>query len=235
MTHRPVPPLLREQLRLGELPDDVAADVAARLAGSPTAERSDAEILAAAPPATFMAEVRRRGRVAEEPSRAAPVFRCSIVLAVAASAMLFAVPRSDTPIGECLDVRTKGDAMLSVTAVGQSTPLANDATVHAGDDLQLALSAPCAGWAVVFSVDAMGTVTEHQRFEGVDSLAGPVPLARGFKLDDSPGYEAFHLVSSPTPIDIDAILDHARAQGPSEASPLVEAAVHTIVLRKDTP
>ena len=231
-SHRPVPPLLREQLRLGELPEDVAADVRLRLVGEqPPGGRSDEEILRAAPPSRFLAKVRRRSEPA--PTLVVPVFRCSALLAVAAALLLF-VQQPQAP-GQCEDVRTKGEAMLSITQPHEIAPLAHGSTVQIGDQLQLAINAPCATSAVVYSVDTAGTVTEHQRFEEADSLAGPVPLARGFQLDDTPGFEAFHLVSG-AELDIDAVLLDARHRGATEAPPRVPgAAIHTVVLHKDTP
>jgi hypothetical protein len=76
---------------------------------------------------------------------------------------------------------------------------------------------------MIASVDSRGVVTRHHPVSGSQATAltpgDTVLLDHAFELDDAPRWEQFHLVTSPTPFDIEpvvrALADGAVARLPS--------------------
>jgi hypothetical protein len=89
--------------------------------------------------------------------------------------------------------------------------LSPGSSVRPGDILQLAYVSARRSYGVVASVDARGTVTMHLP-EGEGAAAqlaaqGETPLPHGYRLDDSPGFERFVLVTANQPFTTGAVRD----------------------------
>jgi hypothetical protein len=242
---RPVPPLLAERCRRGELPPEEAEAVRRRMArfGDPLAGLpSDDEVLADDPPDAVAREVRRRVAEAEwadrhavRPSRALLGWAAGLVGALVVSLVVIGdVGPADGP-GDVI-VKGASDDRLVVWREQGGEPVKLDATAVGGpgDRLQLAYVAPGATDGVLLSVDGRGTVTEHTRFAGRPPVNGEVRLPTAYVLDDAPGFEAFHLITARHALDADALLAAARARGATTEPPPVpdDADVTTFVLRK---
>jgi hypothetical protein len=229
-----VPELLVERLAAGELGPAEAADVRRRLAAEPGGlERlaalaaSDAEILAALPPDRVAREVRARAaeRSHRPPTRSWVRWAAPVVAVAAALLVVVAAPDVVDGGGEGAELRAKGDGGAKVfvhrrTADGDEL-LADGATAAAGDALQLGYAAAGHSHGVLLSVDGRGAVTlHHPPTPGGSTLldrGGEVVLARAYKLDDAPSFEAFVLVVDDKPVDVHAVLQQVRDRGASAA------------------
>lgn len=240
-----------ERLAADNLPEAEAADLRARLTPDDQArlaelQRSNAEILAALPPAAVAAEV--RGRASR--SRRWPVWSVAIPVTAAAALLVFvAVPRPFGPASPRDEAtRMKGLAPMLVayrdTAAGPEQ-LAPGATVRAGDVLQLRYQAAGQGYGAIVSIDGRGGVTLHLPEREGDGAALRVPAAslpHSYQLDDAPAFERFIFVTSAEPFEVAAVLTAARTLAPSparaEREPLpLPATLHQrdLVLRKAAP
>ncbi|HMV67768.1 MAG TPA: ActD protein, partial [Myxococcota bacterium] len=110
--------------------------------------------------------------------------------------------------------------------------LGADATVAAGDVLQLAYNGAGLPFGVIFSVDGRGAVTLHQpgsASAGSELVpGGEVRLSQAYVLDDAPDHETFVLVASDHPLDVGAVLDAAR--GTAGEGPFVDSAGQAAVV-----
>jgi hypothetical protein len=235
-----VPDWLLERIALGELPPGQADELARRMAADPTAQArlqalraSNQEILSALPPAQVAAEVERRRRVARaaEPARARPRAWLAAAGAMATAAAVLALvllpgrngERGLAPPDEI--TRVKGEPQLIIHRKrGEDVErLERDASVRAGDLLQIAYVAAGRAHGVILSIDGAGAVTLHHPTtpDGTTALSGrgAVELAHSYELDDAPGFERFFFVTaapSPDrpadgPVDVTRVLDQARA------------------------
>jgi hypothetical protein len=243
MSNRPIPTLLVEQHRLGELPADVDADIARRLVAEPPPAPSltDEAVLRDDPPDAVVREVSRRLaelRWQEARARRRTWGLWGVGLAVAAAA-LFVSPTAVRTLwdGDTLTVKGEG-AELSVflDSPGGAVALpATGAVAGAGDRLQVAFEAPGATDGVLFSVDGRGSVTLHDRFHVSVPAPGRTLLPASYVLDNAPGFEAFHLVTSTRQFDVDALLAAVRARGARADLPPLPPGVDatTLVVRKE--
>jgi hypothetical protein len=239
---RPVPPLLAERLRRGELPIEEAEAVRRRIArsGDPLAGLPDDDaVLAEDPPDAVAREVRRRVAEAEWADRRAPGrswARLGGVAGLVGMLLVAVVARGPSTPDDGVVVKGEQDDRLYVWREQGAEAVRLDPTAvgAAGDRLQLAYVAPGATDGLLFSVDGRGTVTEHLRFAGQPPRNGEVRLPNAYVLDDAPGFEAFHLVTARHPLDPDALLAAARARGATTEPPPApeDADVTTFVLRK---
>lgn len=190
-------PLKRERLHL-ETPD-------------PELARSDAEILAAHPPAQVAAEVRRRAR-ARRAVQVAPLLVAAAVLAVAVWPTAPVAPE----LAELEPTTIKGDLRLLVHRLGDDRPLVDGDDAESGETLQLRYVSAGHQHAVAFSVDGAGTVTPHPlgTFQ-----AGTHAFPDSYELDDAPAFERFFLVADDAPIDPDPLYAAARDLGPDRPLP----------------
>ncbi|KIG14759.1 ActD [Enhygromyxa salina] len=221
---RPVPPLLVEQLALGELDPAQAKQVEAALAraGEDPAqtlariEASNAEILADYPAPKLAADIQRRIERAREPKRRwVPWVLAPTVAAAAAVVWISVRPPEQTHVaigdtrgdivgdGDPEVTRIKGavDAHLVIdrqTSAGHER-LADGEAVREGDLLQLSYVSAGQREGVILSLDGLGAVTLHHPS---DPSAPPilaegkeVPLAHAYELDDAPGFERFLFVT----------------------------------------
>lgn len=228
---REVPELQREQLALDELsPAQRAAllqrpDTEARLAAL---RASNAEILAAHPPAVVLAEVRRRA-ARHRAARTTPALWLVPGFAVAAAAAAFVLwPAVDVPKDSLVashvrapdagETRIKGlePHLLVHRQEGEhAVLLVEPARARAHDRLQLSVVAAGARHGVVLSIDGSGVVTLHapDRAGGSTALQqdGAVRLPSSYELDAAPGFERFILVTADQPLDVARIEQAARA------------------------
>lgn len=240
---RELPELQREQLALGELPAaqrDVVLrrpDTAARLAALQT---SNAEILAAHPPAVVIAEVRRRAARHRAdrniPARTLWLVPTFAVAAVAVAALVL-WPAEDVPRDSLIashvrppdpgETRIKGlePHLLVHRQEGERAALLTEpAQARAGDRLQLSVVAAGAKHGVVLSIDGSGVVTLHAPGDAAASTAlqqdGAVALPSSYELDAAPRFERFILVTADEPLDVARIEQAARAiaDAPTAAS-----------------
>ena len=228
-----------EQYRLGELPAAAAAGLAERIGRDPalaarlgSLAASDAEILAAHPPAEVAAAI--RGRLAvEQPGdgalrgrqarRLRPV-RFSTLAFPAAAAVLLTVSLflvRDRLLTGRDTVRLKGLAttLSAWRKTGNGAErLADGAAGRAGDVIQLSYLAAGARYGVIFSIDGRGVVTFHlpEGWEGGPARSpaldgsGEVTLASAYELDDAPSFERFFLVYGDAPFEVSDAAGPAR-------------------------
>lgn len=217
------PSLRVEQIAAGERVGAVDAGELAALRGS------DAEILAAYPPAAVAAEVRRRAA-----SRGGSPARRAIWLglpAVAAAGLLVVLrpwaPEtrdvSEPPVLGDMgdsggDTRIKGlvPHLVLHRQVGADTEqLRAPARAGAGDVLQVSYVAAGASHGVIVSLDGAGVVTlHHPRTDpGATGLqqGGAVRLGQAYELDAAPGFERFVFVTAAGPIDAAQVVAAAQA------------------------
>ncbi|PRQ07266.1 hypothetical protein [Enhygromyxa salina] len=222
-TPRKVPPLLLEQLALGELDPDQARRVEAELArtgvdaGEALAriEASNAEILADYPAPKLAADIQRRLERGREPKRAwIPWVLAPTLVAAAAVAWIVVRPPPTTIAvhdthgaltgdGDPEVTRIKGavDAHLVIdrrTGSGHER-LAEGETAREGDLLQLSYVAAGQREGVILSIDGAGAVTLHHPSEASDpptlTDGEEVPLTHAYELDDAPSFERFVFVT----------------------------------------
>ena len=208
-----------EQYRLGELPAAAAEELAGRIGRDPalaarleSLAATDAEILAAPPPADAAAAIRRRldaERRGEERRvrRLRPVRFSTFALPAAAAVLLSLtlVLVRERLVGGADGVRAKGIATaLSAwrKTGGGAERLADGTAARAGDVVQLSYLAAGARYGVILSIDGRGVVTFHlpegwedgpARSPALDT-SGEVTLASAYELDDAPSFERFFLV-----------------------------------------
>jgi len=232
---RRVTDLQLEQLALGELPEDLAREVRARLEREP-ALRQRLEVIAASdregfvryPATEVMTEVARRRR-ASGAGGAAPdgaaardaarrrrlAWLGAPALAAAAVAALLVVVLPGGPAPP--DDLTKGARprlLVHRQTPAGPTALEDGVLVAAGETIQLSYAAAGYTHGVLLSIDGRGTVTLHFPVRETASTAlqpgGVRPLARSYKLDDAPRFERFFLVVSHDPLDVAAVFAAAR-------------------------
>jgi hypothetical protein len=231
--------LTLEQYRLGELPAAAAARLADRLgrdaalaARLANLAASDAEILAAHPPAEvaaairarLAAEERERTRGEECRARRLRPARFSTLALPAAAAVLLTLSLlflRERFFGAGDEVRLKGLAttLSAWRKTGNGAErLADGAAARAGDVVQLSYVAAGAHYGVILSIDGRGVVTFHlpegwagspARSPSLDE-AGEITLASAYELDDAPSFERFFLVYGEDPFDVSAAADAAR-------------------------
>ena len=257
-----VPELLVERLAKGELSASEAARVRAALGEDADArlraiEQDDGATLARLPAAEVARVV--RGRVAaSEPVRTSAPPRWWIpvgAFAAASLAVWCAVRPGDDGVltiddrgegGMLVDpsdgdvVRIKGDAVLTIdrlAGVG-SERLAQGASVHAGDRLQLQYRAGDRGHGTIVSIDGGGVATLHFPSSPVASTrlreGGIVALDHSYELDDAPRFERFFFVTTgiDQAIDVDMVMRAAKAlasRADAQSAALEVAAGHEVV------
>ncbi|MCA9707599.1 MAG: hypothetical protein KDK70_17230 [Myxococcales bacterium] len=136
------------------------------------------------------------------------------------------VPDAKLPVadGGPEQILLKGDPVLMIDRVVEGRPqrVADDATVAAGELLQVQYNAKGAQQGVIVSIDGAGVATLHfPASEGDDATlhhGGPVPLPQSYELDDAPGFERFFFVTvdaTEPRLDATQVMDAARrlAQG----------------------
>ncbi|MCX7030095.1 MAG: hypothetical protein NTU62_08245 [Spirochaetes bacterium] len=234
-TEERVSDLSLEQYRLGELSAAAAAALADRIGRDPalaarlgSLAASDAEILAAHPPAVAAADIRRRLAVEERGEerrarRLRPVRFSTLAFPAAAAVLLtlslFLVRDRILPVRDA--VRLKGlETTLSVwrKTGGGAERLAEGAVARAGDVVQLSYLAAGARYGVILSIDGRGVVTFHlpEGWEGGPArspaldTSGEITLASAYELDDAPAFERFFLVYGAGPFEVSAAAEPAR-------------------------
>jgi anti-sigma factor RsiW len=220
-------------------------------------QEDDRETLERHPPAAVEAELRRRvkgdRRLSQrlEPTRSAGpaqgMLRWLIPVAVLATAFAVWVPihRHGSPI---LEDRAKGFApQLHVyRQEGDRTlRLSDGAEARPSEVVQLSYVAGEDRFGALVSVDGRGTVTLHLPEEPDASTAldpgGETPLPHAFELDDAPRFERFFLVTSPEPVDVQAVIEAAERLGAEGARDLPRLDLDpslvqvSFLLRKETP
>jgi hypothetical protein len=112
--------------------------------------------------------------------------------------------------------RLKGDpALVLHRKVGSGRELLRaDDRVAPGDELLVSYRADDATHGVIVSIDGTGEVTLHFPADAAGSTAlqqrGTV-LLHTFELDDAPAFERFLFVTADEPIEVEQVMDAARA------------------------
>ena len=102
--------------------------------------------------------------------------------------------------GEINDVTQAPDLEVWRKAEDGAEKLAPEATVSAGDIVQLRYIVPKSCYGALLSMDGRGVLTVH--LSGNDGKAAaltpgkPVALKTSYKLDDAPAFEAFYLITA---------------------------------------
>ncbi len=232
-THARVPDYLLERLKAGELSAARAEALRARLRADGEESRlselaeSDAEILAALPPAQVAQDIERRRarRMGEPVRRRRPVWAWSMATACVASvAILMAVFHQPDE-----DIRYKGDEHRPSLRIYRQTKtgpelLRPNAEVRKGDDLQIRYLATGKRFGVIASIDGRGTVTLHLPESPGQAVAlgrdGERALPHAYELDDSPKFERFVFVTADKPFTTEEVTRALRS-GASLPPPLV--------------
>ncbi len=220
-----------ERYLLGELPAADAERVRRAASEDPSVaarlealEASNADILAAHPPAEVARLVEGRRRI-EAAARATRRPRRGTLLllapAVAAAALVVLVTRHEAPpedgrpplVAQIPGV--KGDASLFVhRQMGAVTEeLQNGAVAQPGDVLQVGYNPAGQPYGVIVSIDGAGSVTLHFPEDPAGSTAlgkGKTVLPHAYELDAAPAFERFVLLSSDHPIAVSTVLARAR-------------------------
>jgi hypothetical protein len=213
---RPPSDLLLERYRLGELPADQMAAVAAMVAADAALqarmvalERSDSQILEQYPAAWMARRLRIRAHPAPQPATPprSPLSRWWPV-PVAAALLLAALPLLQRPMPGSHEDTLKGDAvalqLYRQTAAG-SEALGDGDTVRDQERLQIAYRAPGRQYGVIFSIDSRGTLTPHLTAAATAAALvrqGADTLSHAYELDDCPGTERFYLVAADAPFAV---------------------------------
>lgn len=217
---RPIPDLLLERLRLGELDPAVAAEIEARLDPAARARldrlgEDDAALLDALPPRVVAAEVERRHRSSRPRPRSAPFVGLALAGAAAAAALLLWPRVEPPPIAVEDTVRAKGDARLLIYRQAGAAPelLAQGSRAGEGDVIQLGVLLDEAQHAAVASIDGRGAVTVHHPTDPATTAlpAGRLVFDHAFAFDDAPAFERFFLVTAPEPIEADVLREAVEA------------------------
>ena len=211
-------------------------------------ERSNAEILAAHPPAQVAARVQARmGR--------APAFtrrtRSRQVLAMAAGLFLVAGAAGwralwRDPVAGPDQTRVKGlgpQLLLFRKSAAGVERLSEDSPARDHDLVQVAYQAAGRRYGVVVSIDGRGVVTRHLPAAGEGAAAlqngPPVALPSAYELDDAPGFERFYLVAADEPFPVGRVLEAVRRRyaggaddGRLELPPSMDQ--YSFVLRKES-
>ena len=228
----PVPDLILERYRLGEMSAAEIEEIRRRLEMDEglrdrlqALSESDGEIARRYPPGWLAERIRERlGRVADHPSpgigwrfRIAAAAAAVVVIAVGwhlfdpLSLQPGVTPPAVTELGD----RIKGDTLVLFrrTADG-SEMLADGARVRAGDQIRIGYRGAGPSYGVILSIDGRGVVTRHYPLRG--ELAAPLGgnglalLDQAFELDDAPGWERFYLVAGPEAFQVDLVMEAAR-------------------------
>jgi hypothetical protein len=234
---RKTPAWLIERLAQGELGGDEAAAVRARLEAEGRSPDdviaalvlADRQTLAAHPPASVAAEIRRRAAPAprRRPVTVRMTFAGVSLAAAGALAVVFLTghlpppPTSTLPVWESTTIKgtvAASGARLYVYrhASAGDERLADGERAAPGDLLQLAYAATAEGFGVLLSIDGAGTVTQHWPEPGRTGAAplrvgGEVRLPSAYELDSAPAFERFFLVRADEAFDVTPILEAARA------------------------
>src|SRR5262245_10875844 len=228
MTERaPIPDVVLERYRLGELPPPVGQQIAALVRDDAALrrrlealERSDQELRASGAIDALASRVRDRAGVGGADGPAARRRRASywIVPAMAAATIAIVVlARTASPPPADADGRIKGArpalALYRRTATGSETR-ADGAIARPGDLVRVGYRGAGRAYGVIFSIDGRQAVTMH--FPPQGDRAAPLTrgatilLDRAYELDDAPLWERFYFVAGDTPFDIAPIVAAAR-------------------------
>jgi hypothetical protein len=252
MTDRPpLPDVVLERYRLGELPPGEADRIATRMREDAALreridalDRADEALRASGAIDAVAAGVRRRaGTHAHAPAAGRSLASYWIVPAIAAAAIAIVVfaRTSPAPNSDSGADRIKGArpalALYRRTAGGSET-LADGAVARQGDLVRVGYRGAGHAYGVIFSIDGRQTVTMHLPPDG--DRAAPlghdatVLLDRAYELDDAPRWERFYFVAGDAPFDVAPIVAAAR-RAPSAALALPRGLDQaTFSLQKET-
>jgi hypothetical protein len=228
---RSVPQWMLERLAAGELPPAQAEALRRELADAgelgrlDELQRQNVEALAAHPPGTVAAEVRRRAAAAPARRRSWMLFALPTLAAgaLAAGALLVAVPRNVTTPDQPEHVIKKGlQPHLTVfrKSGDRAEALRPGQPVRSGDVLQVAYVASGARHGAIVSVDSRKAVSWHMPEQPGAAAplrdGGAVLVAHAYELDATPGSETFVFLSSASaqPFDAAAAVDALQAGRP---------------------
>lgn len=212
--------------RIAALRDDTAAELTRHPAG-PAVAQIEAQV------AARVAEL--RDRTARDTRRRRRLGWVGLAMSAAVAVL---VVRATTPSPIELpgrappeDGRLKGSARLIAfrQAGDQVEQLGPDATVRAGDVIQLRYHAAGRGYGVIASVDGAGVVTLHYPLredappEATAVAPEPTALPHAYALDDAPRFERFFFITANDPLDVAqtlAALRELARRDDSETAPL---------------
>ncbi len=220
--------LLLELHALGELPEELAPEVARRLEQDPEArayleqrEAAQRQILEHLPPEPALEQIRRRAAAERLGRRVRVAGYLGGALATAAALLLVVlqplVGEHPGASGRAPDqIAIKGTSRLQLFRNGKGRPLAHRATVTAGDVLELRyLASGQDRHGIILSVDGRATVSLHFPADPGDATLlvrdRSVELGHAFELDETPGFERFFFLTGPDPIPVRQVLAAARA------------------------
>lgn len=239
MKEKPVPPTplwLLEKVSLSELPARLPRATAERLAATDlkatrrALSEANEDFLRRYPPERIVPQIRERA-FRDRRERAAKVTVGSLAFAAACAALLWFLPQASSNIegraeSEMGRIKGSGPALYVFRqTAGQPSPspLRDRAAARAGDVLQLTYVAAGEPYGAIISIDGARNVTLHWPRDAATSAAlepaREVLLPYAYRLDASPKFERFVLVTSRTPFSVDQVVAAARAvaRSPSAA------------------
>lgn len=212
-----------ERLLAGEL-SDAEAQALRQRRGAAEIERltrlheaEQAALLQQRSPEDFARLVQAR---ADQKQRSSPRGRYWTAGALAVGLALLAlwIPGQRTPSRETGEERIKGlkpELLIYRQTPSGAQSLARGAEVRAHDTLQIAYLAAGRAHGVILSIDGGGAVTLHsprsRDAEATLAPSGRHVLDRAYELDAAPAFERFFLVAAKHPIDVESVIDAARA------------------------
>lgn len=200
--------------RYGELAGDAAERVASHLQSCERCQRrlgvqqAERNSFAITPIPPAIQEIALPTRPANRPIWPRVVAIAAVALAAAAVGVL-GLPREGAPIDQAPeheDIRAKGDLpTLEVWVDSRSGPRALRAgeALHAGDRVQLLFRPEGASWVTLAGTDGAGNLELWGSFEPLGNHLQPAPF--GLTLDETAGDQAFHLLRSPRPLEVEEV------------------------------
>jgi hypothetical protein len=221
-----------ERVHLGEATaaerERVLADPEARaiLESLPAQDRA---FLAAWPAERIVPQIEAKVRIARareaQATNRSPnglLFLAPVLAGILAILVVVAQPGEapDTLLEETTAKGLAPSLKLYLPSADGPIPLAADATLHAGDVIQVGWQAGDATHGVIVSIDGGGSVTLHFPQRPGDPTVLPTGeqhTDHAFQLDDAPAYERFFLVTGQEPIDTATVVTAAETLARGDA------------------
>lgn len=239
-----VPAWLLERLAQGELPEERAAAIRARLGEAETEARveelraADSAFLERFPPRPMGAAIRARLEEKSVRSHRRPLRLAAFASLGAAALVALFVGVLPEPAPE---IRAKGLApaiLVHRSQGGAIEKLSDGARARAGDLVQLSYLAAGKRYGVILSIDGSGVVSLHHPLEGgwaaPLSSEGAVALPHAYELDAAPAFERFFFLAADEPFPVREVLEAAKRAAPDARRLEVDAGIvqASFLLRK---
>jgi hypothetical protein len=232
-----IPDLLLERFLLEELSAEEMKSVREKIKSNPEYQtrleelkKSNTGILEQYPIDEMAREIYRKADtgIDEEKIRKPELSRWQLIwrsVAIAAPVMaamlmmfiVFSPRSSDELLSPLEETRIKGDTRLIIQRMrdGHIDFLHDYAIAKEGDIIQISYFSENAKHGVILSIDGnLKVILHYPEYRGRPTeiqTMEVVPLSFAYQLDDAPHFERFIFITSDRPIDVDMVLERARA------------------------